>query len=185
MKSTRRSILESLRKSTRLRSRCKHSLHCITMLATIGYFIREYTRRDEGIISDPFEAYGKFLTIVLYFSRFISLVQVPYCLFNFLGFFIYNAFNDKVILEHTLSKVPFLCFRIVTKGCFPKLVRENIQKNLQVCCTVGLEKFLIEIVTEKPIDLLSKHSKIRQTIVPSDYRTKNGSLFKVSRAGKS
>ncbi|XP_074592915.1 beta-1,4-mannosyltransferase egh-like [Brevipalpus obovatus] len=162
----------------RLSPTCKHLLHCVAMLATIAFFMREYTRSKEGIISEPYKNYGKCYKILVYLLRLAPLLQLPHGLFNFLGLFLYNAFNDEVSLKYSLSGAPFLCFRIVTKGYFPDLVRGNVQKNLKICHAVGLEKFVIEVVTEKYIENLLEHPKIKQTVVPPDYQTKNGTLFK-------
>jgi egghead protein (zeste-white 4 protein) len=42
---------------------------------------------------------------------------------------------------------------------------------------VGLDNFVMEVVTDKPLNL-KKHPRVREVVVPPNYRTKNGSLFK-------
>lgn len=51
---------------------------------------------------------------------------------------------------------------------------------MNTCLDTGLENFLIEVVTDKAINL-PKHRRIREIVVAKDYKTKTGALFK-SRA---
>jgi egghead protein (zeste-white 4 protein) len=69
---------------------------------------------------------------------------------------------------------------VVTKGDFPQLVRNNILKNRNICEETGLEHFTFEVVTDKSISLVTS-KKVRELVVPEDYSTKSGALYK-SRA---
>lgn len=71
-------------------------------------------------------------------------------------------------------------FRVVTRGDFPDLVRRNVDRNINVCLSCGIQNFLFEIVTDKSISLVSTPYKVEVT-VPPEYKTKSGALFK-SRA---
>ncbi|KPJ01923.1 Beta-1,4-mannosyltransferase egh [Papilio xuthus] len=51
---------------------------------------------------------------------------------------------------------------------------------MNTCVDVGMENFMIEVVTDKVISL-PKHRRVREVVVPSEYKTKTGALFK-SRA---
>lgn len=53
-------------------------------------------------------------------------------------------------------------------------------RNMNSCLDTGLENFLIEVVTDKAVDL-PKHRRIREIVVAKDYKTKTGAMFK-SRA---
>lgn len=47
------------------------------------------------------------------------------------------------------------------------------------CLDAGLENFLIEVVTDKFIGLEDQQrNRVREVVVPQDYRTKSGALFK-------
>lgn len=75
---------------------------------------------------------------------------------------------------------PFICIRVVTRGDYADLVKANVLRNMSTCLDTGLENFLIEVVTDKALNL-SNHRRIREVVVPKDYQTKSGALFK-SRA---
>ncbi|KAH9505687.1 hypothetical protein Btru_055500 [Bulinus truncatus] len=72
---------------------------------------------------------------------------------------------------------PFLCFRVVTRGLYPDLVIKNVQQNIQTCEKVGIQNYIIEVVSDESIRLKNM-KRCRQIVVPRDYKTKSGSLFK-------
>ncbi|XP_014300315.1 beta-1,4-mannosyltransferase egh [Microplitis demolitor] len=162
-----------------LTSTAKHVSHCCFLILLITIF--EYT---SGVLSfvepkpvvDSWERYG-FMTLLLYLLRLLTLLALPQTLFNFLGLIIYNAFPDKVTLKGSPLLAPFINIRVVTRGDYPQLVKTNVTRNLNKCIDAGLENFQIEVVSDKPIGLMS-HRRIRELVVPSEYRTKSGALFK-------
>lgn len=167
----------------------KHILYCITLLIilTLHVLLRIKEKDLFGLIkpqlnesSDPFIVYGRFPTVLLYFLRFLNLFSLPMYFLDFLGHLIYNPFDENVELKRSSSEAPLLCFRIVTRGSFPNLVRETARKNLEICLTSQLSNFIIEIVTNEAIDGLLQHPKLRQIVVPPNYETGSGALFKVS-----
>ncbi|XP_074592912.1 beta-1,4-mannosyltransferase egh-like [Brevipalpus obovatus] len=170
-----------------LAPKLKHILHCAVMLGIIGLSIDKNIRMKNCVLSkfdkliddsDPFEAYGTYYTVLLYIPRLLVLLALPLFVFNFCGLFFFNCFNNQVILKYSPSQAPFICFRVVTKGYYPNLVRKIVLKNLEVCLQEKLEKFLIEVIAEESIEGLLQHPKVRQIVVPSDYRTERSSLFK-------
>ena len=167
-----------------LTSNQKHVLHCILLLSVILWFEvlsggvkLWYTDSDQAPV-DPFTAYGQWTATALYILRVLALLSLPQVFCNFLGLTLYNAFLDKVTLKGTPLLAPFICIRTVTRGDYPDLVRNNVNRNINTCLSVGLENFIIEVVTDRPINLV-KHPRIREVVVPPDYRTKSGALFKV------
>lgn len=48
-------------------------------------------------------------------------------------------------------EAPFLCIRVVTRGDYPGLVRENVKRNLATCLDTGIDNFVIEVVTDKEV----------------------------------
>lgn len=68
----------------------------------------------------------------------------------------------------------------MTRGDYADLVKSNVLRNMNTCLDTGLENFLIEVVTDKALNL-ANHRRIREVVVPKDYKTKSGALFK-SRA---
>ncbi|CAL1537963.1 unnamed protein product, partial [Lymnaea stagnalis] len=98
-------------------------------------------------------------------------------IFNFLGVVLINVFTQRPKLQRSPLLGPFLCFRVVTKGLYPELVNENMKLNLQVCRKVGLHNYIFEVVTDIPINLKSTKDS-REILVPKNYKTSSGSLFK-------
>lgn len=164
-----------------LSSRTKHALHC-ALLFTVIVIFELYTgglklyKVDTPVI-DPLVEYGFFITTVLYVLRLVAFLPLPQVLLNFAGLTLYNAFPDKVILKSSPLLAPFICIRIVTRGDYPQLVKNNVSRNLSKCVGAGLENFVIEVVTDKKLNL-TKDRRVVETVVPSNYKTKSGALFK-------
>lgn len=167
-----------------LRGRIRHILHCLSFFSFILFFlvfsgaISLDDKEKENI--NPWEAYGVVGTIILYTLRLLTLMTIPQVLFNFCGLTIFNAFPGKIKLKGSPLLAPFICIRVVTRGDFPDLVKGNVTRNMNLCMEVGMENFMVEVVTDKVINL-AKHRRVREVVVPSEYKTKSGALFK-SRA---
>lgn len=93
---------------------------------------------DENLIEfDPFERldslealplymlfrYGTITALFLYALRMSSLLVLPQCIFNFLGLILFNGFKERVTLKASPLLAPLVCFRVVTKGDYPELVK--------------------------------------------------------------
>ena len=119
---------------------------------------------------------GIILTCWTYLTEALIFIAFPFTVFNCLGFLLLNPFTTPK--RHAIGlDVPFICFRVVTKGSYPKLVRDNTYQNIELCRKVGLKSFKFEIVTDNTINI-KKERDICETIVPDSYKTKNGSLYK-------
>lgn len=167
-----------------LRGRIKHIFHCASFLTFIFLFLvfagAINLDDTEKVTVNPWEKYGINGAIILYLLRLLTLLTIPQVLFNFCGLIFFNAFPGKVKLKGSPLLAPFICIRTVTRGDFPQLVRDNVTRNMNLCLDVGMENFMIEVVTDKCINL-PKHQRVREVVVPSEYKTKTGALFK-SRA---
>lgn len=167
-------------------ARQKHVLHCLLLLSIIFFFELKsggiklwYTDNDPGEY-DPFLKYGYYFAWMLYLLRLVTLLSLPQFLCNFFGLVLYNAFPDDVCVQEVPLVLPFICIRTVTRGDFPDLIRRNVMRNIESCIDAGLQNFLFEVVTDKPFEI-SKDSRIRLIVVPPNYKTKSGALFKVRR----
>lgn len=164
-----------------LNSITKHILHCCLLALVIVIF--EYvsgalTFSDAPKVEiNPLADYGIIGTTLLYLLRALTFLSIPQVLFNFFGLVLFNAFPDKVSLKGSPLLAPFICIRVVTRGDYPELVKDNVLRNMNKCLEAGLENFQIEVVSDKPIGLTSQR-RIREVVVPTSYKTSTGALFK-------
>lgn len=167
-----------------LNSISKHLLHCallFTLLIVFEVFSGGIKVNENSFVAiDPWEEYGTIPTLLLYTLRLLTFLTLPQVLFNFFGLVFYNAFPEKVVLKGSPLLAPFICIRVVTRGDYPDLVKSNVLRNMNTCLDTGLENFLVEVVSDKPVNL-PKHRRTREIVVPKEYKTKTGALFK-SRA---
>jgi egghead protein (zeste-white 4 protein) len=66
---------------------------------------------------------------------------------------------------------------VVTRGDYSNLVKTNVQRNINTCLDVGLRNFIVEVVADKSISL-SPSMYACEVVVPADYQTKSGAMFK-------
>lgn len=170
-----------LRANTRgfiFRNQMKHILHCIGLLLVIGFMIKHGVSFTEVLSqdSDPWLTYGSIYVIVLVL-RLLVFLAVPQTLLNFLGLTCFNAFPEKVTLKGSSLLTPLICVRIVTRGDYPQLVRDNVARNMARCSEAGMDNFLIEVVTDKVIGL-PNHRRIREVVIPSSYKPRTGAMYK-------
>lgn len=167
-----------------IRGRVKHILHCCLFFCFIYLFLvlagAIGVDEKDKLDIDPLETYGVYSTIILYILRLITLLTLPQVLCNFAGLTFFNAFPGNVKIKGSPLLSPFICVRVVTRGDFPKLVRDNVTRNMNKCIDAGMENFMIEVVTDKALNLPT-HRRVREVVVPHEYKTKSGALFK-SRA---
>ncbi|XP_053398664.1 beta-1,4-mannosyltransferase egh-like [Mercenaria mercenaria] len=126
---------------------------------------------------DPVLEYGMTATIILYTLRFLTFIPIPQAIFNFLGLFCYNTHPPKPKLKTSTLFGPFICFRVVTRGTFPELVKKNVQRNVEICSRIGLDNYIIEVVTDNAVNL-PKSPRLREIIVPNQYVTANHTKYK-------
>jgi len=168
-----------------LSSKAAHLLHCLLLLATVllievvtGGIKLSSPAPELADIINPWEVYGVIPTFILYLLRLLAFLALPQVIFNVLGLTLFNTFPEKVVLKGSPLLAPFLCIRVVTRGDFPDLVKRNVTKNLNLCLDVGLENFMVEVVTDRLIPGLASFNRVREVVVPPSYTTKSGALFK-------
>ncbi|KAL4230839.1 Beta-1 [Mactra antiquata] len=131
--------------------------------------------RLEGF--DPYVQYGTVATVILYALRFLTFIPIPQAIFNFLGIVCYNTHPPKPKLKTSTLFGPFICFRVVTRGTFPDLVKKNVQRNIDICSRIGLDNYIIEVVTDNAMNL-PKSPRLREIVVPAQYTTTNHTRYK-------
>lgn len=168
------------------RSVRRHLLHvCCFLTLLVGFEmsaggIRIWNIQFERDLIDPVQEYGLFWTCVLYAFRILSFLPLPLCVCHACGLIFYNVFPEKAPIRGSPLLAPFISVRVVTRGDYPDLVKSNVQRNMNTCLESGMDKFIIEVVTDKPLNL-PKNPRIREIVVPSSYRTKTNCKYK-SRA---
>lgn len=125
----------------------------------------------------PLPKYGYIGCLLLYSLRCIPYLSIPFGLTNILGLVTMNMFPPMPVLRLPKAKIPFMCFRVVTRGLYPDLVKKNVETNIQTCYKVGLDNFKFEVVTDNALHL-QKSALVRELVVPTGYVTKRNSLFK-------
>ena len=140
-----------------------------------GFSIYTYLKKDpdaEGPKPEP----GLIYRSLSYFAGVLILLSFPFTVINMLGLVFLNPFSAPS--KHQLGdNVPFICFRVVTRGMFPKLVKDTTLQNIEVCRRAGLMNFKFEIVTDKSVSI-GKHQDVRETVVPEQYKTTKNALYK-------
>ena len=122
----------------------KHVVHCLCMVFWIFLFTHFAQKRRDEAPDDIFKAYGSVWGGLLLLLRLISLLAFPQTLLNFVSLLIYETFQSKVKLRASVQSAPFFIVRIVTRGLYPKLVENNVKRNLETILSVGCENFAIE-----------------------------------------
>ncbi|VDN21807.1 unnamed protein product [Gongylonema pulchrum] len=154
----------------------KHAAHVITFICWLILFevicgaIPLFAQTSSIYVStaSPFERYGYIGTFLLYILRLASLLVLPQCIFNTLGLMLFNGFREKVNLKAAPLLAPLVCFRVVTRGDYPELVKQNVNYNMAKCREAGMENFFFEVVTDKAINLPSL-PRLREVVVPNSY----------------
>lgn len=161
-----------------LKKSLRHWLHVATLYTIIVIYFQATGFRATIERPNPFELYGYQNAFLLYIIKLLTYLVTPVSLLNLLGITVYDAFRqDELQLRRANLLDPFISIRIVTKGDYPDLVKANVQKNIRICKELGLDKFIVEVVTDQPLNL-PNHPRIREIVVPNHYKTKTDARFK-------
>merc|ERR1739844_881932 len=102
--------------------------------------------------------------------------------FMTVGLLFCNVFPKPVRLKVSPQKFKsFICIRMVTRGLYARLVRRNVKKHLDTLNAVGVENFIVEVVTDNAVSLShffvdSRH--VREIVVPPNYSCRSGACNK-------
>lgn len=157
----------------------KRFLTCLVVLAFCFYIktLKGYEQPDSERV---FEKYGRTYSICFYtFKTLCTICTAIFAYFNLITSFFSS--NDKVKTRENsgkqLSKT--ICFRVVTRGTFPDLVKTNLDINMSILKQYPGLKYTYEIVTDISIGLGNvKKSHVYEVVVPNGYVTKNNARYK-------
>lgn len=139
---------------------------CLYIQLQLGYFSNELIIRTQK--------YPRLVFISLFIIKILPLIiAIPYTCLNVLGTFLCGRKPLKVKTEPPKQTI---CFRVVTRGMFPQLIRDNMGKNLSLLKSNPI-KYTYEVVSEVELGL-GKTENCYEIVVPSEYQTKNGSKYK-------
>ncbi|KAL3864736.1 hypothetical protein ACJMK2_006393 [Sinanodonta woodiana] len=126
---------------------------------------------------DGVDTYGYVGFMFLFCFKMTPCLSLPFTVMNTIALSFTNLWPEPPQLDVHKSNIPNLCFRVVTRGLYKKLVIRTLEKNIETCLKTGLEKFNFEVVTDTPLDL-STSMYIQEIVVPKEYTTKHNSQFK-------
>jgi len=159
----------------------KHGIQCCCLLSWVLLFTwwTEGLRFGEHPLDslDPWTTYGPLVTILIIILRLLSFLALPQILFNLVGLLTLNTFKPAPTFKSSPLLSPFLCVRVVTRGIYPNLVKKTVRQNMETLLNVGLENFVIQVVTDQAINV-GGDKRIIETVVDSTYKTKSGALNK-------
>ena len=124
-----------------------------------------------------FEIYGDRMAWILYTIVMTPYLSLPVAIAGCIGLLLFNPYEYPPEPTFSLSSAPFICFRVVSRGDYPGLVKNNVEYNMQLVQKLGLENFVLEVVTDRNI-YLPDNKWTREIVVPSWYETKNRTMFK-------
>ena len=118
------------------------------------------------------------ISSILYVIKRIALILCyPYTVFVVIATFFRDK-NGNTETEITKMTTKTICFRVVTRGMFPQLIKKNRDYNLSVLKGFENLKYIYEIVTDKKIGDIDTIERCHEVLVPDDYSTKTGAKFK-------
>lgn len=150
------------------------------VISTIFYlkYLLEYTEPDP---SGPIERYGFGWAVAFYAVKmFFVIVSFLFTLLNYSTCMFADPVDvvQEPRVKAITSPKKTVCFRVVTRGTYPELVKETAEKNLSVLKAYDKLRYTYEIVTDIPISIGKLHAKCFEVIVPGEYQTKNNSKYK-------
>ncbi|XP_045167222.2 beta-1,4-mannosyltransferase egh-like [Mercenaria mercenaria] len=170
------SLFISLYLSEQIRQRLDSTVKHACVILTLAAFILAVTHMNIHRLAPESEIYGPGIKSVFSIIALAPYLSIPLAILNCMGLLFYNPFLKKKVHPQK-SFAPSICFRIVTRGDTPEFVIQNATYNRDLCLAFGLKHFIVEIVSDKPLNCQEKN-RIREIVVPKSYRTKNGSLYK-------
>ena len=124
------------------------------------------------------ERYGCFLAISIYLLKMIAMIgTLPNTLYVIGSTFFKDTKQSKAKSIHNTPKKT-ICFRVVTRGMFPKLIIKNRDYNLSVLKGFEKLKYTYEVVTDNRIGDIDTIENCYEVVVPDEYTTKTGAKYK-------
>jgi len=123
----------------------KHVLHCACFLTWL-YLLNKaaITNVNYRTVYDAYFDYGALITVIVVLIKLLAFLAVPQTVFNMIGLVFYDAFPEAVKMNNSPLISPSICVRVVTRGLYPNLVKENVRKNMKTLNNVGVDQYIIQ-----------------------------------------
>lgn len=150
----------------------------LMLVCWVGIYFKLKLEKYFIVPVNPIEAYGYFYSLTNYFFRTLSLVVIlPVSLYSIFGTLLCRKENQKTENQVHVSPDRKLCIRVVTRGMFPELIKSNLEKNKNLLKPFKTLQYTYEIITDVPLGF-DKTIECYEVVVPKDYETKTGAMFK-------
>jgi len=157
----------------------KHLFHCLLMVSFMAISVAVFLNGNNNE-SSLWVTLGTWPAHILYVLRTLALIlALPYETFVFIGLLFYDTFPGDVALNQKgMALYPFICFQVATRGQSQKLVQKTISRNLKLIQQSGILNFKLQVLTNILIPGIVDDVRVTQMVVPSEYETKTGALYK-------
>ena len=126
---------------------------------------------------NPVDKYGRFFAAALYLNKMIAMIGTfPYTVFV-IGTTFFRGAKENTTKIHKIPQKS-ICFRVVTRGTYPQLVKKNLEYNISVLKGFEKLKYKYEVVTDNKIGDINIIERCYELVVPEEYSTKTGAKFK-------
>ena len=140
--------------------------------ALYGYYFSE-----QFFATNKPDSIERMMTIL----KFFWLVPIPYAVLNFYSYVRYPVVGRANIDPPRRQNVfnGRLHFRYITRGLNPTLIAENVEVACRLLSqSLPNDSWRVEVVTDNPLGLDWRNGLVDEILVPDDYVTPNGTLFK-------
>jgi egghead protein (zeste-white 4 protein) len=144
------------------------NLLTIAIVLCLVYFL-------QGVIWQHHKLQPSTIGTVWAFLAFLWILPFPNALLGLVGFVTFTKSKRPVA---PVSKL--VSFRYVTRGFNDQVIRESIRSVYESMDKQPLFEYVIEIVTETPVELddLDRGGRLRQIVVPTDWESPKKTLYK-------
>lgn len=162
-----------------------HRCHMISMIATIlllTVFLVycNYLVYPETTVCYIWQQHGWIYFMYILLCRFSAFLSAPQAILCILGLFWYDTFPKRPVFKLNPNFKDKICISVVTRGDYPDLVNQTLEKNIKTCLkTPGAKSFIFQLLTEQPLRLSADIAKqVKVLVIPENYCTKSGVIFK-------
>jgi egghead protein (zeste-white 4 protein) len=111
-------------------------------------------------------------------TSWLRLLPLGPSLMSVTGYLFWRAWHGPGAATDPMPAIgTIVCFRIVSRGLNVTALRGTVASVHEVMRADPLFPYRVEVVTDQAVDL-PPHSLLRCFVVPKDYRTPNGSMYK-------